>query len=183
MFCAAQVRRFRLAESSAVWIGFRFAENFPVGAWVGASFLADCDFLLEVLLVHATGLVSSFSCLSDWMEVAASTSSAAKAFAVCMVVWGCASSRAGCLVWLLSTSCDLLRREPFFAPFCRFGPLTAFLGCGGLYSFLVLAVVQSLWRCPSPQHFQQGPVLFGLGALAFWVCLRFATSEGSWRSA
>ena len=73
---------------SAVWVGSHLAESFPVGAWVGASFLADRDFLLEVLLVHATGLESSISRLSDWMGVASFTSSAAKAFAVCVVMWG-----------------------------------------------------------------------------------------------
>ena len=73
---------------SAVWVGSHLAESFPVGAWVGASFLADRDFLLEVLLVHATGLESSFSRLSDWMGVASFTSSAVKTFAVCVVMWG-----------------------------------------------------------------------------------------------
>ena len=78
----------RLSESSADWVGSSLAESFPVKAWVGASFLANRDFLLDVLLVCVTGQASSSSRLSNWMGVASSTFSAVKAFAVCVEVWG-----------------------------------------------------------------------------------------------
>ena len=125
-------------------------------------FFTDLHFLLKVLLVRATVLASSSSRLSDWMGDASSTSSAANAFAVCVVVE--LVTLCGC------TSCDLLWREPFLAPLCWLGLLTALLvfGCGGVYSFPIPAVVQSLWRCPSPPHFQHGPFFFGLDAFAFF---------------
>ena len=67
-----------------VRVGCRLAESFPNRAWVGASFLADLDFFLGVLLVCSTGVASSTSSLSDWVGVASFTSNAAKKFAVCV---------------------------------------------------------------------------------------------------
>ena len=111
---------------------------------VGASFLADRDFLLEVLLVHATGLESSISRLSDWMGVASFTSSAVKTFAVCVVMWGARVVELATLRGFCQPAATSSRESRFFAPFCWFGPLTALFGCGGPNSFPVPAVVQSI---------------------------------------
>ena len=83
---------------------------------------------------------------------------------------------------------DQLRSSPDRVVSCRslLFWLAHSLSCswlGGLYLFLVPAVVQSLWRCPVPPHFQNEPSFFGLEALVFLVCLRLPTSNVSWRSA